>query len=46
MNEPVQDLDPRYVPIKFDRDRRRIAPGRAVMDLTGQNNQLARYALI
>ena len=38
MNELVQDLDPRYVPVKFDQDRRRIAPGRAVMGLAGQNN--------
>ena len=36
-----RDLDPRYVPINFDRDRRRIAPGRAVTGLAGQKiNQL------
>ena len=38
MNELVQDLDPRYVPVKFDRDLRRIAPGRAAMGLAGQND--------
>ena len=38
MNELVQDFDPRYDPIKFDRDRRRIAPGRSVTGLAGQNN--------
>ena len=37
MKELVQDLYPRYVPTKFDRDLR-IAPGRAVMGLAGQNN--------
>ena len=39
MNELVQDLDPRYVPVKFDHNRRRIAPGRAVTGLAGQNNK-------
>ena len=38
MNELVQDLAPRYVPTKFDRNRRRIAPGRALTGLAGQNN--------
>ena len=38
MNELVQDLVPRYVPTKFDRNRRRIAPGRALTGLAGQNN--------
>ena len=38
MNELIGDLDPGYVPIKFDHDRRRIAPGRGVTDLAGQNN--------
>ena len=42
MNELSRDLDPRYVPTKFDRDRIRIAPGRALTGLAGQNNQLAR----
>ena len=37
MNELVQDLDPRYAPIKFDRDRWIIAAGRAVTGL-GENN--------
>ena len=46
MNELVPDRDPRYVPVQFDRDQRRIAPGRAVTGLAGQNNQLARYTLI
>ena len=38
MNELVQDFDPRYVPVKFDRDQRRIAPRKAVTGLAGQNN--------
>ena len=38
MNELVSDLDPTYVPVKFDRDRRRIAPGRVVTGLAGQND--------
>ena len=42
MNELVRDLAPRHVPTKFDRDRRRIAPGRALTGLAGQNNHLAR----
>ena len=46
MNELVRDLDPRYVPVKFDHDRRRIAPERAVTGLAGQNDLLARYAFI
>ena len=46
MNELVRDLAPRYVPTKFDRNWRRIAPGRALTGLAGQNNQLARQALI
>ena len=36
------DLDPRYVPAKFDHDRRRIAPRRVVTGLAGQNDYLAR----
>ena len=39
MNELVRDLDPRYVPIKFDRDRRRIAPVRAVTGLCPQTDR-------
>ena len=39
MNELVRDLDPRYVPIKFDHDRRRIAPGRAVTGLCPQTDR-------
>ena len=35
MNELVRDLAPRYVLTKFDRNRRRIAPGRALTGLTG-----------
>ena len=39
MNELVQDLAPRYVPTKFDRNQR-IAPRRALTGLAGQiNNQ-------
>ena len=38
MIELGQDLDPRYVSTKFDRDGRRIAPGRALAGLTDQNN--------
>ena len=40
MNQLGQDLDPRYVPNKFDRDQQRIAPGRALTGLlvAGQNN--------
>ena len=38
MNELVRDLAPRYAPAKFDRNQRRIAPGRAFTDLAGQNN--------
>ena len=38
MNEIGLDLDPRYIPTKFDRDRRRIAPGRVVTGLASQNN--------
>ena len=38
INELGQDLDPRYVSTKFDRDQRRIAHGRAVTGLAGQNN--------
>ena len=38
MNELGQGLDPRYVSTKFDRDRRRIAPGRALAGLTDQKN--------
>ena len=33
MNELVRDLVPRYVPNKYDRNRRRIAPGRALTGL-------------
>ena len=38
MNELSWDLDSRYVPTKFERDWRRIAPGRALAGLAGQNN--------
>ena len=37
-NELGQDLDPRYVSTKLDHDQRRIAPGRAVTGLAGQND--------
>ena len=37
MNELGWDLDSRYVSTKFDRDRR-IAPGRALAGLAGQND--------
>ena len=36
MNELVWDLAPRYVPTKYDRNQRRIAPGRALTGLAGQ----------
>ena len=42
MNNLDQDLDLRYVPTKSDLDQRRIAPGRVVTGLAGQNNELAR----
>ena len=42
MNKLVRDLAPRYLPAKFDRNRSKIAPGRALTGLAGQNNQLAR----
>ena len=38
MNELGRDLDPEYAPTKFDRNQRRIAPGRALMGIAGQNN--------
>ena len=38
INELGGDLDLRYVPTKFDHGRRRIALGRAVTDLAGQND--------
>ena len=38
MNEIGLDLDARYIPTKFDRDRRRIEPGIVVTGLAGQNN--------
>ena len=38
MNQLGQGLDPRYVPTKFVRDQQRIAPGRALTGLAGQNN--------
>ena len=46
MNELGWDLDPRYIPNKFDREQRRTAPGIVVTDLAGQNNQLAHQPLI
>ena len=39
MNELVWDLAPRYVPTKFDRNRRRIAPGRALTGLSLQTDR-------
>ena len=36
MNELGRDLDPRYIPTKFDRDWRRITPRKAVTGLVGQ----------
>ena len=36
MNEIGLDHDPMYIPTKFDRDRRRIAPGIVVTGLAGQ----------
>ena len=45
MNQLGQDLDPRYVPTKFHRNRRRIAPGRALTGLAGQIiNQLVKHS--
>ena len=38
MNKIGLDLDPRYIPTKFDRDWRRIASGKALTGLAGQNN--------
>ena len=38
MNEIGLDLDPRYIPTKFDRAQRRIASGIVVTGLAGQNN--------
>ena len=38
MNKIGLDLDPKYIPTKFDRDRRRIAPGIVVTGLAGQHN--------
>ena len=38
MNKLSRDPAPQYVPTKFDRNQRRIAPGRAVTGLAGQNN--------
>ena len=38
MNELGGDRDLRYVPTKSVGDRRRIAPGRALTGLEGQNN--------
>ena len=40
MNELVRDLAPRYVPAKFDRNRRRIAHGRALTELCLQTDNL------
>ena len=45
MNKLARDLDLSYNPIKFDHDRRRIAPRRVVTGLAGQKNWSARYAL-
>ena len=39
MNELGRDLAPRYVPTKFDRNRRRIAPGRALTGLCLQTDR-------
>ena len=36
MNELVRYLAPRYVPAKFDRNPRRIAPRRVLTGLAGQ----------
>ena len=30
MNKPGRDIDPGYVPTKFGRDLRKIAPGRVL----------------
>ena len=38
MNKLNRDPAPQYDPTKFDRNRRRIAPGRAVSGLAGQND--------
>ena len=38
INELGQDLDLRYIPTNFDRDRRRIAPRREVTGFAGQND--------
>ena len=40
MNELVRDLAPRYVPTKFDRNRRRTAPGKALTGLCLQTDNL------
>ena len=42
MNEFGRDLDPWYIPTKFSRDLRRIAPGRA---LTGLCLQMDRRTI-
>ena len=42
MNKLGRDLAPRYVPTKFDPDRRRIEHERVLMSLAGKNNSLAR----
>ena len=42
MNELVWDLAPRYVPTKFYRNRRRIAPGRALTGLCLQTDILEK----
>ena len=39
MNELVRDLAPRYVPAKFDRNRRRIAPEKVLTGLCLQTDR-------
>ena len=38
MNELSKDLDPWYVPTKFGRDQRTIAPGGVETGLAGEHN--------
>ena len=46
MNEIGWDLDPRYIPNKFDHDRRGIAPRRVVTGLAGKKiiNYLIKHS--
>ena len=44
MNEPGRDLAPWYIPTMFKHDLRRIASGRALTCLAGQNNYLFKHS--